>query len=313
MRRGLMLRVLGATIGMALLSVAVITGLRRVAPPARAASGPVMLLHSAHGSSYIPALSGERPLFILVLGSDARPPTPIERSRSDSIHIIGVDLKNHRASVLGFPRDSWVDIPGHGMGKINTAMWEGGPRLIVDTLENLTGITIDFWLLTNFNAFMRMVNGIGGLTVDIPIALDDHDSGAHFPAGPRHVNGKDALAFARDRHDFQLGDFSRSENQGSILVSALTKLQTKFVKDPSVLFDWIVTGWRNATLTTDLSVHTLLDLALTATQIPASKVNNMVVPGYTGTVGEASVVFISSSAKAVYADMRADGYISNVP
>jgi hypothetical protein len=66
-------------------------------------------------------------------------------------------------------------------------------------------------------------------------------------------------------------------------------------------------------LTTDLSVHTLLDLALSATQIPASKVNNMVVPGYTGTVGDASVVFISSSAQAVYADMRADGYISNVP
>jgi LCP family protein required for cell wall assembly len=213
--------------------------------------------------------------------------------------------------VLGFPRDSWVNIPGHGMGKINTAMWMGGPQLIIATLENLTGITIDFWLLTNFNAFMRMVNGIGGLTLDIPMALDDHDSGAHFPAGPRHVNGKDALAFARDRHDFALGDISRSKNQGSILLAALSKLQTKFEKNPYVLFEWIVTGWRNATLSSDLSVHTLLDLALTATQIPAKSVTNIVVPATTGSVGDASVVFISSSAQGVYADMRADGFVGN--
>ena len=308
-----MFRLGGAALGVTLLSVAVVTGMRGATPPARAASGPVVLFHSAHGSSYIPALSGARPMFVLALGSDARPPTPIERSRSDSIHIIGIDLKNHRASVLGFPRDSWVDIPGHGMGKINTAMWMGGPQLIVATLENLTGITIDFWLLTNFSAFMRMVNDIGGLTVDIPIPLDDHDSGAHLPAGTRHVNGKDALAFARDRHDFPLGDISRSKNQGSILLAALSKLQTSFVKDPSVLFDWILIGWRRATLDTDLSVHTLLDLALTATQIPARSVNNLVVPSTTGTIGVASVVFISSSARSIYADMRNDGYVSSAP
>jgi len=277
------------------------------AKPASAA-GETIEIQAAHGTSFVPALEGKRPLFILAIGSDARSPA-LEHGRSDSIHIIGVNLKTHRASVLGFPRDSWVSIPGHGSGKITTAMSLGGPSLLVDTLENLTGITIDFWLLTNFGGLRRMVNGIGGLTVDIPIDLDDHFSGAHLSAGSHHIDGWQALAFARDRHDFATGDFARSENQGTILLAALTKLQTQFAKNPAVVFEWIVLGWKN--VTTRLSVNTLLDLALTATQIRAEKVTNQVVPGTTGQVGEASVVFISSSAQAIYADMRANGVIGS--
>jgi polyisoprenyl-teichoic acid--peptidoglycan teichoic acid transferase len=277
------------------------------AKPASAA-GETIEIQAAHGTSYVPALEGKRPLFILAIGSDARS-RALEHGRSDSIHIIGVNLKTHRASILGFPRDSWVNIPGHGSGKITTAMSLGGPSLLVDTLENLTGITIDFWLLTNFGGLRRMVNGIGGLTVDIPIDLDDHFSGAHLSAGSHHIDGWQALSFARDRHDFGTGDFARSENQGTILVAALTKLRTQFSKNPAVLFEWIVLGWKN--VTTGLSVDTLLDLALTATLIPADKVTNQVVPGTTGQVGEASVVFISSSARAIYADLRADGVIGS--
>ena len=273
--------------------------------PARAAD--VVEIHSAHGASFVPALQGKRPLFILALGSDARPGQNITGQRSDSIHIIGVDLKRQRATILGFPRDSWVHIPGHGTTKINTAMVFGGPGLMVKTIESITGIRIDFWMLTSFQGLKRMVNGIGGLRVYVPRSMHDRFSGANFSKGVHRFDGARALAFARDRHDVPGGDFGRSGNQGRLMLAALTQLHKVFDQNPGKLFEWIAVGWRS--FRTDLSLGTLLDLALTATSVPSKNVKNLVVPGTTGSAGGASVVFISSSAKAIYADMRADGVV----
>jgi len=274
--------------------------------PAQAAASPIEI-HAVHGSSFVPALEGKRPLFILALGSDARPGQPVAGERSDSIHLIGIDVKDHRATVLGFPRDSWVSIPGHGTSKINDAMAFGGPPLMVRTIEDLTGIRIDFWLLASFTGLIHMVDDVGGVTVNVPYPMHDVYSGANFHAGRQHLNGGQALALARNRHDTPRGDFSRSENQGLLMKSALTKLRRQFTDSPVVLFTWIVALWRN--VQTDLSPATLLGLALTATQIPTSRVKNLVVPGTTGTVGTASVVFISGSARSIYADMRRDGVV----
>jgi LCP family protein required for cell wall assembly len=277
------------------------------AHPAEAAD--LVEIHSVHGASFVPALEGKRPLFILVLGSDARPGQGIASQRTDSIHLIGIDPAHDRATILGFPRDSWVPIPGHGTNKINTAMTFGGPGLTVQTVENLTGIRIDFWALTSFNGLINMVNGIGGLTVFIPQALHDRFSGAFFSRGVHHLRGGDALAFARDRHDFLSGDISRSKNQGTLMVAALDRLHVVFAKRPSDLLAWIALGWRN--IHTDLSPQVLLDLALTATHVPVKNVNNLVVPSGTGNVGAQSVVFILPSAAGIYADMRADGVVGH--
>jgi LCP family protein required for cell wall assembly len=264
-------------------------------------------IHSAHGSSFVPALNAKRPLFILVLGSDARAGQNVERSRADSIHIIGIDVRRKRASILGFPRDSWVSIPGYGTAKINTAMYVGGPELMVRTIESLTGIRIDFYVLTSFRGLMSLVDGIGGLEVDVPYAMHDGHSGSNFSPGKQRLNGKEALAFSRDRHSVPGGDVGRSKNQGRLLLAALKKLRSGFEKDPGLLFTWIGIGWRH--VRTDLSFQTLLDLGLTATQVSSGNVDNQVVPSTVGTVGQQSVVFITSSASSVYRDMRADGVI----
>ena len=275
--------------------------------PAHAAETPIVEIHAAHGTSYVPALEGKRPLFILALGSDARPGESITHLRADSIHLIGVDLKGKRGTILGFPRDSYVPIPGFGTSKINNATFYGGPDLMVRTVEGLTGVKIDFWLLTSFRGLISMVDSIGGLTVDVPYAMHDFYSGADFRAGKQHMNGGQALALARNRHDTPRGDFSRSENQGILLKSALAELRQDFDTRPSLLFTYLVALWRN--VKTDLSTTTLLDLALTATQVSPSKVKNLVVPGSAGMAGSASVVFISPSASSIYADMRTDGVV----
>jgi LCP family protein required for cell wall assembly len=299
-----------AAAGGALALVAVVVAVGPQARPglaAHAAEQPLVQIQAAHGTSYVPALEGKRPLFILALGSDARPGEQVARLRSDSIHILGINLRQRKASILGFPRDSYVPIPGHGTSKINNAMTLGGPELVVRTMEQLTGIRMDFWLLTSFSGLQQMVNSVGGVTVKVPYPMHDSYSGANFRAGPQRMGGARALAFARNRHDTPNGDFSRSLNQGVLMLSALTELRKDFDKSPTVLFRWIGALWRG--VQTDLPAKTLMDLALTATQVKPSSVKNVVVPGTTGTAGGASVVFISGSARQLYHDMRRDGVI----
>src|SRR5207245_632586 len=145
--------------------------------PSPAASGApgspgTIAIHAAHGASYVPALQGKRPLFILVIGSGAHPGQKVKGSLSDSIHLVGINLRAHRATILGFPRDSWVSIPGHGSSKINAASVYGGPQLLVRTVEQITGIRIDFYVLTTFWGLTNMVNEIGGLPVVVPQKLN---------------------------------------------------------------------------------------------------------------------------------------------
>lgn len=268
-----------------------------------------LTLEPVKGATFVPALEGKRPLFILVLGSDARPGQGIDKERADSIHIIGLNLKTRRATILGIPRDSWVPIPGHGTDKINASLTDGGPQLTVKTVEALTGIHIDFYAITSFVGLTNMVNSLGGVTVRVTQPMHDQYSRANFDPGVRHMDGKQALEFARDRHSFLNGDLTRSANQGVLMLDALAKFQKTFWNDPVRLFGVLKSVWLN--VRTSLSVPTLYRLALTAAQVKPSSVNNLVVPATTGMEGAESVVFISPSATALYAQMKRTGTISS--
>jgi anionic cell wall polymer biosynthesis LytR-Cps2A-Psr (LCP) family protein len=139
--------------------------------------------------------------------------------------------------------------------------------------------------------------------------MSDPYSGAFFTAGRHSLKGSEALSFARDRHDVPGGDIGRSENQGRLLVAAMGALGKRAKVNPAELLLWMASGWRN--VSTDIPAGELLDLALTAIQISPKKITNQVVPSTTGTAGAASVVFISSSASSIYADMRADGVVGH--
>jgi len=112
----------------------------------------------------------------------------------------------------------------------------------------------------------HLVNSVGGIVVDVPYPMHDSYSGANFNAGVQRLNGKQALAFSRNRHDTPAGDFSRSQNQGRLLIAALTQFRKEFEKDPSVLLTWIAAGLRN--VDTNLSIQQLVSLAFTALTIP---------------------------------------------
>ena len=275
---------------------------------AQTPSPPAVEIGRSQEARFLPGTDSNRPVFILAIGSDARPGQPVARLRADSIHIVAVNPRRGAATILGFPRDSYVPIPGVGTRKINDAMVAGGPQLVERTVEGITGIPIDYWMLTSFQGLSRMVNDIDGLTVNIRYPMHDRFAGTNFNPGKRRLSGGQALAFARDRHSAPGGDFGRSSNQGRLMLAAHKKLRRDFSLDPIRLFTWIRTGVRN--VRTDLSLGEILNLSFVALQVNPRKVTNHVVPGRTGSAGGASVVFISSGARAIYADIRDDGVLN---
>jgi LCP family protein required for cell wall assembly len=257
-------------------------------------------------AAFDPGVPSGQPMFLLAIGSDARPGRSVTRSLADSLHIIGVNPATGTASILGIPRDSYVPIPG-GASKINASLFRGGPDLTVRTVERLSGIRMDAYVLTAFEGFRRMVTEIGGLEVRVPYPMSDASSGARFRAGPTRFDGPEALAFSRNRHDAPGGDFGRSLNQGSLLVAALRELHEDARKDPLTLYRWVAAGFQH--LQTNLGLGEMFDLALAALSIDPSRVRNRVVSGGGGTVGGASVVRLGAEAQRLFRDLARDGML----
>lgn len=262
-------------------------------------------------SSLLPGFPTGRPFYVAVIGSDARPGVcePVERCLADSIHLIGINPKKRSAGIVGIPRDSYVDIPGFGTGKINEALFNGGPELVVQTVEQLAGVEVDHWFLTSFEGFRHMIEEVGGLEVEVPYAVSDSASGASLEAGLQRLDGPTALAFARNRKSTPNGDFSRTENQGLMIVSALAQLRQEVRRDPARLFTWLIAGAKYTQ--TELTLPDLLELALGALAMDPKNVVNIALPGGIGTAGAASIVTLGSEADAVFADLADDGLLES--
>lgn len=301
-------RVVAAAVGFGLLAWVGANAFLAEPRPARAQTVGVEIKR-AQKAGYLPRPRGNRPIVILAIGSDARPGQRVDRLRADSIHLIAVNPKKRAGTIVGFPRDSYVNIPGRGAAKINEAMVLGGPQLVARTVQSITGIRIDYWMLTSFKGFSRMVDGIGGLKMRVRYPMHDAASGTNFDRGVRKFKGGHALAFARDRHSAPGGDFGRSANQGRLIVAALKKFHKGFERNPALLFRWLRVGLRN--VQTDLSLGELIDLGLLAAQVNPNKVRNIVAPGSTGSAGGASVVFLSGRAQAIFRDIKNDGILNH--
>ena len=121
------------------------------------------------------------PVFILAIGNDGR--TGQTSTRGDAIHLIGVNPTTHQATILDFPRDTGMQIPGHGLDKVNASHVDGGPRLEAQTIANTVHVQIPYVIDTNFDGFIGMVDDMGGLDVNVPERMKDSFSGADLPAG----------------------------------------------------------------------------------------------------------------------------------
>jgi polyisoprenyl-teichoic acid--peptidoglycan teichoic acid transferase len=157
--------------------------------------------------------------FVALIGSDARP--GIDGARGDALHLVGVNPATNTATILNIPRDTcW-----HG-GKINRAQHDG-LRGMANALGDLVGVPVTYAASVDFAGFEGLVDGWGGLQINIPFPMNDKYSGAVFAPGDQRLTGRQALAFSRNRHDFTNGDMQRSDNQGLLLLAALRQLQAE--------------------------------------------------------------------------------------
>jgi LCP family protein required for cell wall assembly len=139
--------------------------------------------------------------------------------RTDTIMLLHIG--SGKPLLLSIPRDSLVPIPGHGVTKINAAFAYGGPKLLVQTLEQDTGVKIDHYVEIGFGGFVNAVDAVNGITICPPHRLNDAKAGLHIYGGCQHVDGITALAYARSRHsDPALGDITRAKHQREV-VSAI--------------------------------------------------------------------------------------------
>lgn len=275
---------------------------------------PAVGLKGANGRPYGRTLAfrSEIPVprdlvFVLVVGSDARPGEDIRRTRGDSIHLLAVNPRTLEGTVVGFPRDSWVQIPGRGEEKINQALAKGGPQLMAETVRHLTGLPVHYWVLTGFRGLSAMVDELGGVDIHVDRRMNDRWSGARFEPGWHHFNGAEALAYSRNRNDVPYGDFSRSENQGKLILAAMAKMRAE-VEDDAGIRRWLGVLWKHVEL--DCSMAEAQKLAGLGRRLEPAKVRNIVVPGKVGTAGGGqSVVFLGEEAARIFEDLRADAVL----
>jgi LCP family protein required for cell wall assembly len=241
--------------------------------------------------------------FFLVVGSDARPGQDMLRSRADSIHVAAVDPLVREGTILGFPRDSYVNVPGHGKQKINAALALGGPDLLVRTVRELTGFPISYYAVTAFDGIVKMTDDLKGVDVKVPYRMDDHYSGARFEPGWHHMDGRQVLAFTRARHGVPGGDFGRSENQGRVIKHTLEKLRAE-TKNESGIRKWLGILYKRAKL--NMSLSDAVKLGVLARQIVPSDLENKVTPGNPQMVGGQSVVVLTEASYQLFRDVGAD-------
>jgi LCP family protein required for cell wall assembly len=148
----------------------------------------------------------------------------ISGHRSDTILLLHIPGNGGPAVLISVPRDSYVPIPGYGYNKINAAYSFGGPRLLAETLQNVTGLRIDHYMGIGFGGLVNVVNAVGGVRMCLPRPLNDPAAGLHLRRGCQNLSGAQALGFVRTRHTFTSQDLQREQNQRIFIRALLTKM-----------------------------------------------------------------------------------------
>ncbi|SOD72997.1 LytR family transcriptional attenuator [Jatrophihabitans sp. GAS493] len=323
----------GATLGAmtisALLSVAIVLGsgyawytwkglnsnIRRLdAIPASSVGGKA-------GASAAPDVDGTDQNILIVGNDDRDTATAAELKalgtnkdggsyNTDTMMILHAPADGKSASVISLPRDSWVSIPGHGMGKLNSAYPDGvsdghgdkatGAQLMVKTIENLTGLHIDHYVQVDLIGFYRISKAIGGVTVNLCKAAKDHYSGIDLPAGKSTISGTQALAFVRQRHGLPASDFDRIKRQQYFISAAFQKISSAGTLLNPFTLNKLITA-----VTSSLTMDESLQLTKLASQfqgLAAGNINTQTIPtNGTGMEGNQSVVEVDPATVRAFA------------
>ncbi|TAK23141.1 MAG: LytR family transcriptional regulator [Chloroflexota bacterium] len=231
----------------------------------------------------LPIWDGKDRVTILLLGIDQRPDQRGHPTRSDTMILLTMDPLNLTAGMLSIPRDLWVPIPGYADNKINVAHFLGelekpglGPDLARRTIRFNIGVPIHYTARVDFQGFERLVDAIGGITIDVDRALLDNEYPSedygivrvYVPVGPQHMNGLQALRFARSRHADS--DFGRLRRQQQVLQAAREQtLNLGLIPKLPRMF-----GILSNSITTDIQFVDMLALANVGRQIASTAITS---------------------------------------
>ncbi|MBV2367084.1 LCP family protein [Streptomonospora sp. NEAU-YY374] len=271
---------------------------------------------------------GDRPeagatgaLNFLVIGSDTRDGMDRGRRadlgvgqadgrRSDTMMLVHLNHDRDHITVVGIPRDSWVDIPGHGKDKINAAYSYGGPALAVQTVESATHVRIDHYVEVDFSGFVDVVDALGGIEVCLTEPINDPKAHLDMPAGTHRVDGTEALAFARTRQTAG-GDIDRIDRQQQVVAAMLqTALSTDTLTDPQRFGAFLDTALGAVTVDEGLDTAALNELAGQLRDITLDDVTFAQVPlestDFWTPRGDVAVTWDAAAAADMFARISAD-------
>ena len=239
---------------------------------------------------------------VLLVGDDHRPPGASAQVlaelntqddggsiNTDTMMVLHIPTDGSKPTVISLPRDSWVDIPGHGKGKLNSAFAIGvneeggdaaGMKLLVQTVQQLTGLTLDHFVRVSLLGFYQVAQALGPIQVCLKQPAKDPLSGIDLPAGVSQLNASQALAFVRQRHGLPRGDLDREVRQQYFLSAALrTAISRGVLTNPGRISSLLNAA--GSALQTDPGLD-LLRLATLFPHLSASDVRFTTIP-ITGT------------------------------
>ncbi|MBN1135588.1 MAG: LCP family protein [Anaerolineae bacterium] len=237
-----------------------------------AANGPPEPTPSATPTAAFQVNIPDNYINIILLGSDKRPTG--RAWRTDSMIIVSIDVENEVVRLLSLPRDLWVYIPDHGYNRINTAdLWGelaqkgGGPEQVKQTIYQNLGIPIDYYVRVDFQGFIKIIDTVGGVDIDVECPLPDID----LLPGMHHMNGEDALRYARSRKS--TNDFDRGRRQRKVLMALWDQALTLDVV-PRLPQLWLTMA---DSFKTDLPLEKAINLAYLGTTIGRQRIRSKAI------------------------------------
>lgn len=225
---------------------------------------------------------GGGPVTILLIGTDSRDPSSMGGA-SDTIMLMHLPEDREEIALVSLTRDMWVDIPGLGQGKINSAFTRGGTDTLRATVSDLLGgVEIDYVLQSNFQGFINLTRWLEGFEVDnqhaSSVTVGSTGRQVVFEEGEIWLENTDGLIYSRERKTLPLGDLDRTERQRAVLIGMMTRMQERLEEDPQDFPELVANLRDNVKVTGDLDVADFVALAPLLTELDPEETISLMVP-----------------------------------